>query len=87
MNQKELRGRDEHTIAVQEGGDQGSGDSAKPPGGRLTLVSLPCPYCRQCCAIHLWEILNMYGNDGLERSPHTCACAYCYIQNKKVETK
>ena len=72
MNQESCEMEGAQTIVVEEDGDQGNGDPAKPPGGRLTLVSFPCPLsscCRRCCAIHLWEISNVYDNDGLERSP------------------
>ena len=33
MNQGEMRGRGAHTVALEEDGNQGSGDSAKPSGG------------------------------------------------------
>ena len=42
---------------VEEDGDEGNGDPAKPPGGRLTLVSLPYPllcWRSRCCAI-MWQ--------------------------------
>ena len=59
-------------IAFEDDGDQGNGDSAKPLGGWLNLVSMPCLlscWCRRCCAMHLWEISNVYDNDDFERSP------------------
>ena len=43
MNQESWEVEDAQTIAFEEDGDQGSGDSAKPPGSRLILVSLSCP--------------------------------------------
>ena len=40
--------------------------------GIKVVVSLPYPlscWYRRCCAIHLWEISNVYGNDDFEISP------------------
>ena len=72
MNQEGWEVEDAHTIVVEEDVDQGNSDPAKLSGGRLTLVSLPGPWsylCGRCCAIYMWEISNMYGNDYLENSP------------------
>ena len=44
---------------VEEDGDQGNGDPAKPLGGRLTLVLLPYPLLCWRSAITLWEISNV----------------------------
>ena len=62
MNQESCEMEGAQTIIVEEDGDQGNGDPAKPPGGRLALVSSPCPlscWCKRCRAITLWEISNV----------------------------
>jgi hypothetical protein len=62
MNQESWEIEGAHTIIADEDGGQGNGDPAKPPGGRLILVSLSYPllcWRSRCCAIILWEISNL----------------------------
>ena len=82
MNQESWEVEDAYTIVVEEDGDQGSGDSAKPLGGWLNLVSLPCLlscWCRRCYIVRcICGRSQMYMTMMILRDlPHTCTCTWC----------